>query len=67
MVWVGIGGAVRLTTEAFVLLIPAYLVRKDSFGRIWKYLFAAFFAALFVFDFFVMDISAYFRNAFLIW
>jgi len=67
MVWIGIGGAVRLTTEVFVFLIPAYVIQRDAFSRAWKYAFAAFFAALFVFDFFVMDISSYFRNAFLFW
>ena len=67
MVWIGIGGAVRLTTEAFVFLIPAYLMQRDSLKPYLKYLFAGFFAVLFVFDFFVMDISGYFRSAFLIW
>jgi len=67
MVWIGIGGAIRLTTEAFVFLIPAYLMQRDSLKPALKYLFAGFFAVLFVFDFFVMDISGYFRNAFLIW
>ena len=67
MVWIGIGGAIRLTTEAFVFLIPVYLFQKDSLKPSLKFLFAGFFAVLFVFDFFVMDISGYFRNAFLIW
>jgi hypothetical protein len=67
MVWIGIGGAIRLTTEAFVFLIPVYLFQKDSLKPSLKYLFAGFFAILFVFDFFVMDISGYFRSAFLIW
>ncbi|MCX6563412.1 MAG: hypothetical protein NTU60_07380 [Candidatus Aminicenantes bacterium] len=67
MVWIGIGGAIRLTTEAFVFLIPAYLMQRDSLKPSSKYLFAGFFAVLFVFDFFVMDISGYFRSAFLIW
>jgi len=67
MVWVGIGGGIRLTTEAFVFLIPAYLSQKDSLKPSLKFVFAGFFAVIFVFNFFVMDINEYFRTAFLIW
>jgi hypothetical protein len=67
MVWIYVGGAIRLTTEAFVFLIPAYLMQKDALPASWKRLAVGFFVLLYVFDFFIMDISGYFRSAFLFW
>jgi len=67
MIWSGIGNGIRGTFEAFVFLILAMLAWKGEWTAGRKYAAAGFFAAVFVFLFFLMDISEFFRAAFRIW
>ncbi len=66
-VWTGVGSGIRVTLEVFPLLILAFVARKEGPKKIPVAAFAALFAATFWFEFFVMDLSPYFRAAFLLW
>ena len=66
-IWNGIGNGIRGTFEAFVFLFLVVLARKDGWKAAQKYIAAVFFAIVFFFLFFIMDVSEYFRAAFLIW
>ncbi len=67
MVWLGPLNGIRLTSEAFLFGFVAVLARRKSDHPTGDRAWIAFCAVVFLFNFFLTDISAFFRSAFIIW
>lgn len=67
MVWLGPLNGIRLTSEAFLFGFVAVLARRKSAKPAGDRAWIAFCAVVFLFNFFLTDISTFFRSAFVIW
>ena len=67
MVWLGPLNGIRLTSEAFLFGFVAVLARPKSAKPVWDRVWIAFCAAVFLFNFFLTNVSPFFRSAFIVW
>jgi hypothetical protein len=67
MVWLGPLNGIRLTSEAFLFGFAAVLARKKAKNPTGDRVWMAFCAIVFLFNFFLTDVSTFFRSAFIIW